>query len=82
MSKKRENEGPNLTVALTEREKECLILVAQGKGSKEVGRALGVTTSCVNFHVLNVQRKLMAINRTHAVARAIALRLIPSDSAE
>ncbi|MBF0169212.1 MAG: helix-turn-helix transcriptional regulator [Alphaproteobacteria bacterium] len=69
-------------IALTEREKECLVFVARGKSSKEIGRNLGITTSCVNFHVLNAQRKLEAINRTHAVARAIAQKLIPSNSAE
>jgi DNA-binding CsgD family transcriptional regulator len=66
-------------VALTEREHEVLSLLAGGKSSKDIARNLGISISGANFHILNAMKKLGAINRTHAVARAIFMGLLAED---
>lgn len=63
-------------VALTKREEECLTWTAGGKTSWEISVILGVSESTVTFHLRNVVTKLKASNRTHAVAKAMKLKLI------
>ncbi|HRW10106.1 MAG TPA: response regulator transcription factor [Caldilineaceae bacterium] len=57
---------------LTEREREVLILVAQGRSNREIANELIVTERTVKFHVSAILGKLDAANRTEAVARARA----------
>jgi DNA-binding CsgD family transcriptional regulator len=64
------------TVTLTDREKECLGLTAQGKTAWEISRILGRSRGTVNFHLQNAMRKLDSVNKTQAAARAIEARLI------
>jgi DNA-binding CsgD family transcriptional regulator len=67
----------DFTVAkLTTREKECLVLAAHGKTSKEISENLGLTPSTVNFFIDAAVGKLAASNRAHAAAKAVALGLI------
>lgn len=61
---------------LTPREQETLWLAAAGMSSKEMARALKVSDRTVEFHMRNVATKLGASNKTHAVAKAIAMGLI------
>lgn len=61
---------------LTEREREVLALVADGKTDWEISVILGVSETTARFHVDNARRKLDAVNRTQAVARLVAARLI------
>jgi DNA-binding CsgD family transcriptional regulator len=63
-------------VTLTDREKECLVLTAQGKTAWEISRILGRSRGTVNFHLQNAMRKLDSVNKTQAAARAIEARLI------
>jgi DNA-binding CsgD family transcriptional regulator len=60
---------------LTARERECLLWVAEGKTSWEIGVILGTTERTVNFHVRNASVKLGVTSRQHAVARALMLGL-------
>jgi DNA-binding NarL/FixJ family response regulator len=63
-------------VHLTEREREVLTWVARGKTSAEIAMILGVRERTVNFHCDHAIRRLDVVNRTQAVAAAMAQRLI------
>jgi DNA-binding NarL/FixJ family response regulator len=63
-------------VALNEREIEILTLVARGRTSTQIAHKLKLVPRTVDFHVANARRKLRAANRTEAVTRAVAARLI------
>ena len=56
---------------ITSREKEVIGLVADGASSGEIGKALGISTRTVDFHVASIIRKLAAKNRTHAAVTAL-----------
>ena len=62
--------------ALTAREQECLQWAAVGKTSWEIAHILSVSERTIIFHIGNATKKLGAINRRQAVARALSLRLI------
>ena len=64
---------------LTERERECVALVARGMTSADVGMQLGISTRTANFHIGNVMAKLGAVTRGEAIARAVAARLVSVD---
>jgi LuxR family transcriptional regulator, quorum-sensing system regulator BjaR1 len=64
------------SVRLTERERDSLALVAEGKTDWEISVILGVSEATARFHVDNGRRKLGAVTRAQAVARLMNLRLI------
>ena len=55
---------------LTEREREVLQLLAQGKTNKEIAGALVIAERTVKFHVSSILGKLGVGNRTEAVTVA------------
>ncbi len=61
---------------LSEREMECLTLVARGKTDLEIGEIMGRSPTTARFHVEKAIRKLGATSRTQAAARASQLGLI------
>ncbi|MEC9345907.1 MAG: LuxR C-terminal-related transcriptional regulator [Pseudomonadota bacterium] len=61
---------------LTPKEWECLRLTAQGHREAEVADLLAVKPSTVRYHLRNVEAKLGAATRTHAVALAAQLGLL------
>jgi len=61
---------------LTERELAVLRLVASGYSNKEIGRALSISDGTVKNHLTEILAKLDARDRTHAVLKAIGLRLM------
>lgn len=69
---------------LTDRQVDCLSLVAQGFTSKEIGRQLGLSPSTVDNHILAAMQVLDAPSRA-AAARKLASSLdrqkMPSQSA-
>jgi DNA-binding CsgD family transcriptional regulator len=67
---------PQTKIDLTPREHECLKWAADGKTSWEIGQILAIAERTVVFHLSNVIQKLAASNRTQAIVRAVALRLI------
>ena len=67
------------TPSLTKREKEVLFHLAKGDTSIEVSKTLKISETTVVFHTKNIIEKVDAKNRTHAVAKAIALNLINFD---
>lgn len=52
---------------LSEREREVLILLAQGASNKDIAARLVISEGTVKNHVSNILGKLQAENRTHAV---------------
>lgn len=58
---------------LTERERQCLRLAAEGYNAGEIASELNITERTVVFHFARCQQKLSVSNRGQAIARAIAL---------
>ncbi len=67
---------PEASTPLTPRERECLKWAADGKTAWEIGQILGITERTAIFHINNVIHKLGALNKTQAIVRAMALKLI------
>ncbi|WP_206098840.1 response regulator transcription factor [Paenibacillus paeoniae] len=63
---------------LTEREKEVLLLMAEGASNKEIAVKLTVTSETVKTHVRNIFKKLNVDRRIRAVAVAEKLKLLQS----
>lgn len=57
--------------SLTDREKEVLKLIVQGKSNKEIAMALGITLPTTKVHVSNIIQKLAVDDRTQAAVKAI-----------
>ncbi|MBV9606900.1 MAG: PAS and helix-turn-helix domain-containing protein [Solirubrobacterales bacterium] len=53
---------------LTERERQVLGMVAEGRGTAWIAAELGVSNSTVETHVRHVLEKLGARNRAHAIS--------------
>lgn len=61
---------------LTARELQCLQMAAHGLTSNDIGVKLQISERTVNFHFHNIMAKLCVLNRSEAVAKATARRLI------
>lgn len=61
---------------LSSREVECLRWAAAGKSSDEIGIILGISAYTVSSYFKSATRKLDAVNRMQAIARAMRLKLI------
>ena len=61
---------PRLTAALTERERDVLVLLADGLTTQEVASALSVSEHTVRSRIKAALGKLGARNREHAIAIA------------
>ena len=64
--------GGGARSALSERERGCLGLAANGMTSADVGVKLGITARTATFTSATSCRKLGALNRGEAIARAVA----------
>ena len=62
--------------SLSDRERDCLAFLADGRRDQEIADLLGITQTTVRFHIDNARRKLGARNRTQAIARLANLRLL------
>lgn len=58
------------------RERDCLKLTASGYTSEEIAVVLGLSVHTTNQYLTKVTLKLTALNRMHAVAKALRLGLI------
>lgn len=61
---------------LTERQREVLALVIEGKSNQEIARDLLISLPTVRFHVSSILGKLGAANRAQAAALAVKNRLL------
>jgi DNA-binding NarL/FixJ family response regulator len=71
--------GPDPYDALTDREKQVLKLVAEGKSNKEVAEVLGISVKTAMSHREHVMEKLGVHNRTELVRFAIKRGVIRVD---
>jgi len=55
---------------LTDREREILVLIAQGRSNSDIAHLLGITSKTVRNHVANVFAKLQVADRGQAIVRA------------
>lgn len=62
--------------AISKRELECLRLTANGHTSAEIARLLKLSVHTTNQYLASATMKLDAVNRSHAVAKALRLELI------
>ncbi|WP_436269848.1 LuxR C-terminal-related transcriptional regulator [Pseudoduganella sp. LjRoot289] len=62
------------------REMEILHWVGEGKSNEEVGQILGISGLTVKNHLQRIYKTLGVSNRTQAVARGMALRLLDGAS--
>ncbi len=72
-----QSDRPGNTASLTPRELAVLRALSVGKPFAEVAKSLELGEETVRTHIRKAQGKLQARNRTHAVAQALRLRLIP-----
>src|SRR5690606_22053097 len=61
---------------VSKREIECLRLTANGLTSDDIASALGLSVHTANQYLTNSTHKLNAVNRIHAVAKALRSGLI------
>lgn len=71
-----ESLGPAPDNPLSERERECLAWVSQGKTTDEIGLILDVSSNTINSYIAHAIHKLAASNRAMAIATAIRRDLI------
>ncbi len=55
-------------LSLTPRQREVVLLIAQGAADKEIARTLGITTATAQKHVTNLLKRLNVPNRAAAAA--------------
>ena len=65
---------------VTNREKEILVHLAQGKTNKQISQVLMLSPSTVRNHISNIFTKLNISNRSQATAIAIYAGLLNSNS--
>ncbi len=61
---------------LTAREIEVLKWVKEGKTNWEISKIMPISEATVKFHLVNIFRKLDAVNRGHAVAKALQTKIL------
>jgi len=61
---------------LTEKEKEVLSFMAQGKSIKLIGVAAGISYETVRTHVKNIYSKLHVNSNTEAVSKAMREKIV------
>jgi NarL family two-component system response regulator LiaR len=70
------NQSPKTGKDLTNREREILALLIEGKTNKEIAKMLSLSSGTVRFHISNILSKLGVSNRTEAVSQALQLGLV------
>jgi DNA-binding CsgD family transcriptional regulator len=69
-------EGEAGAIELSNRERQCLELVAQGKSDWVVGKLLSISERTVHNHIERAKRRLGVTTRVQAIVHALATRQI------
>lgn len=69
-------DGREADMALTARELQVLVLLAEGASNKSIARRLGISAHTAKYHVASLMEKLDAVSRTDAVAHAARLGVL------
>lgn len=70
-----QKENQNPLAQLSSREKEVIRWIKEGKTNWEISMILNISERTVKFHVQNIERKLNAVNKAHAIAIALDANL-------
>ncbi|HEX5784996.1 response regulator [Hydrogenophaga soli] len=76
-SRPSDTSSATVVAALSPRQVDCLLALAEGKSNKAIARDLGLADSSVKTHLSAAFRTLGVTNRTEAVYKAAALGLVP-----
>jgi len=68
MRSARDSKTENAVPALTDRERQIILLVSEGLSNKEIARRLKITDGTVKVHLHSIFGKLQVSNRTALVA--------------
>jgi DNA-binding CsgD family transcriptional regulator len=68
--------APESDLGLTPREKDVLVLLAEGASNEAIARQLGISVHTAKFHVGSLLEKFDATGRTDVVAHAARLGVI------
>ena len=69
-------------IQFSEREKQVIEFLLQGKSNKQIALALGMSIRAVEFHLSNIYAKLGVASRTEAALKLSEMRLRESTSGE
>lgn len=64
------------TINLTQREKEILILLKEGKSNPEIAKTLSISIHTVKAHIESIYRKFGVHNKVQAVVHAVLYKLV------
>jgi DNA-binding CsgD family transcriptional regulator len=71
---------PLRAVPLSLREEQCLLWAARGKTVEEISDTMNLRFERVRAHLDTARHKLHCMNLSHAIAVAVATRVIPAKS--
>jgi len=71
------NERAQSSLGITERKRQVLQLLADGRSNKEIAAQLGLSPNTVKTHVARLFEKLQVARRTEAILLARELEIIP-----
>jgi LuxR family transcriptional regulator, quorum-sensing system regulator BjaR1 len=63
-------------VGLSQREIDCLKLIARGATDRDIGRTLGISKATAHEHIENAKSKLKVSTRAGAIAIAVSLAIV------
>jgi DNA-binding CsgD family transcriptional regulator len=69
-------EGPRDPSRLTQRERDSLFFLSEGRSEWEISEIFGISEAAVRDHLQDAQDKLGAVSRLQAIARLVHRRLI------
>ncbi|MBC9877663.1 LuxR family transcriptional regulator [Bradyrhizobium sp. INPA01-394B] len=67
---------PTCNKTLSPRELDCLLWAGEGKTDWEISVILGISRSTVTKHITSAREKLNAVNKPHAIAIAMRLKIL------
>lgn len=74
--------APQNVLLLTQREREILACLAEGKSNRQIAAELFISVATVQNHVHHIFQKLYVVNRTQAVIVAQRLGLLTLETDE